>query len=94
VVGLERAVVLEAALASVAVEFKRFRTEVVPVIAIPVPIRVVAVSCCHEFAIFYSRTWELEFGFVVGDCPGFRVLLGIYSTMNNLKEYMWGTDFD
>jgi hypothetical protein len=78
VVCLERAVVLEAALAGVAVEFEGLRTEVVPVIAIPVPIRVVAVSCCHEFAIFYSRTWELEFDFVVGGCPGLRVLLERY----------------
>jgi hypothetical protein len=48
VVGLERAVVLKAALAGVAVEFERFRTEVVPVVTVSVPVRVVRVGGSHE----------------------------------------------
>jgi hypothetical protein len=47
VVSLERAVVLEAALAGVVVEFEGLGTEVVPVVAVPVPVRVVRVGCCY-----------------------------------------------
>jgi hypothetical protein len=48
VVCLEWAVVLEAALAGVVVEFERFRTEVVPVVTVSVPVRIVCVGASHE----------------------------------------------